>query len=178
MRALDLLDDRAPDAAYRHPSPFARSSRGANVVLGDATARPGAVDRCEVDREVAGEPVERERLERLRADDGHDGLGRPGRLQRQRRDGMQQLLSRGADQRQRGAYLRHLAVLGQDPEDDAVDRRADLDRCLVRLDLDDRLVLDDGIALAHEPARDLALGQPLAQIRQRERVRHGSQRSG
>ena len=91
---------------------------------------------------------------------------------------MQQLLARRADQRQRGAHLRHLAVLGQDPEDDTVDRRADLDRCLVRLDLDDRLVLDDGIALAHEPARDLALGQALAQIRQRERVRHGSQRSG
>ena len=39
VRALDLLDDRAPDAAHRHPAPFERGSRGANVGLGDAAAR-------------------------------------------------------------------------------------------------------------------------------------------
>ena len=78
-----------------------------------------------------------------------------------------------------GEIARWLVAEGQEiAEDDPVDRRAHLDRGLVGLDLDDGLVLDDGVALAHEPARDLALGQALAEIGQRERVRHVSQRSG
>ena len=43
VRALDLLDDRAPDAAHRHPPPLERSGRGANVGLGHAAARARAL---------------------------------------------------------------------------------------------------------------------------------------
>ena len=87
------------------------------------------------------------------------------------------MLPGGADQGESRADRGDLALAHDDAQDDAVDRRADLDGRLVGLDLDDRLVLGDRVSLAHEPAGDLALGQALAEIRQRERVRHGWQRS-
>ena len=52
-------------------------------------------------------------------------------------------------------------------------RGRDLDGRLVGLDLDERLVLGDLVALGHQPAGDLALGQALAEIGQLELVRHG-----
>ena len=52
-------------------------------------------------------------------------------------------------------------------------RRGDLDRRLVRLDLDERLVLGDLVALGHEPASDLTFGQALAEVGELELVRHG-----
>ena len=51
--------------------------------------------------------------------------------------------------------------------------RRDLDRRLVGLDLDERVVLCDLLSLDDEPARDLALGQALAEVGQLELVRHG-----
>src|SRR3954464_12393800 len=60
-----------------------------------------------------------------------------------------------------------------DLRDAAGRRRRDLDGGLVGLDLDERLVLRHLVALGHEPACDLALGQPLAEVGQLELVRHG-----
>ena len=51
-------------------------------------------------------------------------------------------------------------------------RRRDLDRRLVVRDLDERVVLFDLLAHLHEPARDLALGQTLAEVGQLELVGH------
>ena len=75
VRALDLLDDRAPDSPHRDASALGGRDGGTDVRLGHLAARTGAAYRREVDAELAREPVERERLERLRADDGDDRLG-------------------------------------------------------------------------------------------------------
>ena len=91
---------------------------------------------------------------------------------------MQELLAGGADQRKRGTDGSELTLTRKDAEYDAVHRRADLDRRLVGLNLHDRLVLRHLVALVYEPARDLAFDEALAQVRQRERVRHGCQGSG
>ena len=48
----------------------------------------------------------------------------------------------------------------------------DLDRRLVGLHLDERVVLGDLLALLDEPAGDLPLGETLAEIRQLELVGH------
>ena len=66
-----------------------------------------------------------------------------------------------------------LALLDEDLRDLARGRRRDLDRRLVRLDLDERLVLGDLVPLGHEPAGDLAFGQALAEVGKLELVRHG-----
>src|SRR4029079_4410355 len=51
-------------------------------------------------------------------------------------------------------------------------RGRDLDRRLVGLDLDQRVVLGDLLALLDQPAGDLALGQAFAEVRELELVRH------
>jgi hypothetical protein len=48
----------------------------------------------------------------------------------------------------------------------------DLDCGLVRLDLDERVVLGHDLSLCDEPAGDLPLRQTLAQVGQLELVRH------
>jgi hypothetical protein len=70
-----------------------------------------------------------------------------------------------------------LAFGGEDARDDAPGRGRDLDRRLVGRDLDERVVLGDRVALADEPARDLALGQALAEVGQLELVRRQVSRS-
>ena len=50
--------------------------------------------------------------------------------------------------------------------------RRDLDGRLVGLDLDERIVLGDLLALGHEPARDLALREALSEVGEPERARH------
>ena len=178
MRALDLFDDRAPDAADGHAAPFERCGGGADVGLGDAAARTCSLtdakstersraSRCSVSASSGSEPTT--------ATIGSAGSGASnGGIATERSS-----CSPGAPISASVAPIAAIStVLGEDPEHDAGHRRADLDRRLVGLDLDDRLVLDHRIALAHEPAGDLALGQPLAQLRQRERVCHDRQRSG
>jgi len=49
--------------------------------------------------------------------------------------------------------------------------RRDLDRGLVGLDFEQRRVLGDDVALAHEDLDDLGLGQPFAEVGQREGAR-------
>ena len=90
-----------------------------------------------------------------------------------RLDGAQELLALGADHDEHGADRRDLALLDEDLEHRALPRRGDLDGGLVGLHLDERLILRDRVALRDEPARDLGLGQPLAEIGQLELVRHG-----
>ena len=66
-----------------------------------------------------------------------------------------------------------VALSDHDPRDFPRRGRGNLDRGLVGLDLDEGVVLGDLLALLHQPTGDLALGQPFAQIRQLELVRHG-----
>ena len=66
-----------------------------------------------------------------------------------------------------------LALLDEDARDLAGRRRGDLDGRLVRLDLDERLVLRHLVPLGDQPAGDLALGQALAEVGQLELVGHG-----
>jgi len=55
----------------------------------------------------------------------------------------------------------HLALFDEDLADDAIDGCGPLDDGLVRLDLPDRLVLNDRIADLNQPGNDLGLGQPI-----------------
>ena len=54
--------------------------------------------------------------------------------------------------------------------------RRNLDGSLVGLDLDQRRVLGDHVALADEDLDDLGLGQALTKVGQRERPGHASER--
>src|SRR4029453_340597 len=65
-----------------------------------------------------------------------------------------------------------LSLLDHDLRDLARGRRGDLDRRLVGLDLDERLVLGDLVPFGHEPAGDLAFGQALAEVGKLELVSH------
>lgn len=56
-------------------------------------------------------------------------------------------------------------------------RAGDLHHRLGRLDLDDRLVDDDGVADVDQPAHDLGLGEPLPEVRQLELEHMGHQLS-
>ena len=78
-----------------------------------------------------------------------------------------------ADDDEHRADRDDVALLDEDLRDLAGGGRGDLDRRLVRLDLDERLVLGDLVAHGHEPAGDLAFGQALAEIGKLELVRHG-----
>src|SRR5207302_6965506 len=66
----------------------------------------------------------------------------------------------------------NLALADEDARDASRRGRRNLDRRLVGLQFDERLVLRHLVALGNEPARDLALGQPLAEVRQLELERH------
>src|SRR5438034_788952 len=145
------------------------------VILGTAPLRPGPFERLELDDKLLRKPPN----ERSRPDSSllvrSEGLSlghvRNGRL----RFGLRLPCSRAvlADYDEHGPNRNDVALGDQDPRDLSGCRRRDLDRRLVGLDLDKRVVLRDLLALAHEPASDLALGEPLPQIRQLELVRHG-----
>src|SRR6266568_1741603 len=68
------------------------------------------------------------------------------------------------DADQRGAHLDGVALLGVQPGDRAGVGGGDLHHRLGGLDLDDRLVQRDRIALGHQPAHHFGVGQPLAEI--------------
>ena len=178
VRARQVLDDLPADAAHRL-APALGGHRaacgGANVLLGDPPTRPGRRHRCELDAELLGDaPHERRRLHLAalaRSDRSRGqslGHGRCGRVRKRDRS-----VVVGADHDEHRADRGDLALRDEDARDEARGRRGDLDGRLVGLDLDERLVLGDLVADRDEPARHLALGQPLAQVGQLERVRHG-----
>src|SRR6266545_2848039 len=74
----------------------------------------------------------------------------------------------GVDLQQRRADVDGIALTGMQLEDRASERGGDLDHRLGRLDLDDRLVQGDGVALVDQPAHHLGFGQSLAEIRELE----------
>ena len=115
--------------------------------------------------------MERERLERFGADDGDDRL-RDRLVCGRRRDRVEELLALLSDHGEGCSDRSQLSFPGNDAQDDAPHRGSDLDRRLLGLDLDDRLMLVDRLPLCDEPARDLPLAEALAKIGQRERVRH------
>ena len=180
VRARHLLDDRAADAPDRDAAPVlgGRGSRrgGANVVLHDPSARPAPAETDQLDAELPGQlPDGRRRPHRrLRVGryDRDDRLARGLRLLAAV-DGAQELLPRFADHHDHGADRCHVALLHQDLEHRPGARRGDLDRRLVGLHLDERLILVHLVALGDEPAGDLGLGEAFSQVRQLELVGHG-----
>ena len=153
-----MLEDLAPDAAHLLAPTLSLCQVGTNwfrgptdVRLGDPAAGPRRLHGREVDPELLRDPPHQWR--RLHA--------RRGRL-----------AAVLADHDQNRTDGRHLALGDQDARDLPGGGRRDLDRRLVGLDLDQRLVLGDLVALRDEPPGDLALGQPLAEVGQLEFVRH------
>ena len=178
--AGDLLDDRAADPADRDATPVAGPGRGcADVRLLDPAARTGRVDADEVDAELSRQLPHGRRgphgVDRLGRDDGDERLRRGVRAGVAPLDRPEQLLSLLADHDEHGPDGRDLALLDEDLEHRPGSRRRDLDRRLVGLHLDQRIVLRDALPLRDEPPGDLGLGQPLAQVRQLELVGHGGE---
>ena len=177
VRALDLLDDRAPDPADRDAPARVRGERpgSMNVTLRDAPRRSAAADGEQVDPELPGKTTHAGRcacgLERLVAHDD-ERAGSRWLLRRERSHRAQQVLTLLAEDDQGRAHGRDPALGDEDHQHGAGIRRRDLDRRLVRLDLDERIALGDHISLSHEPAGDLALGEALPEPRQLELVRH------
>ncbi len=97
--ALDLLHDRATNPAHGDPAALAWADGSPDIRLRHPPGGPRSGHRREVDAELAREPVQGERLERLGTD--HRDV-RPGRciVCGWRRDGMEELLAALADQRQ------------------------------------------------------------------------------
>ena len=156
---------RSPSLGFEPPA------AGAHVLLGDPPLRAGATDAREVDTELSRDLAYERRRANLLAALPRSGRGRNGLLvlgnRRCLRDG-----SVAADDDEHGPDRDDCALLDEDPRDEPRRRRRDLDRRLVGRDLDERRVLGDLLALLDEPAGDLALGQPLAEIRQLELVAH------
>jgi hypothetical protein len=74
------------------------------------------------------------------------------------------------DHHQLGADRHHVAGLALAFDDRAGDRRADLDGCLLRHHVDQRLVLLDALADRHVPGDDLRLGDAFANVGQPENM--------
>ena len=186
VRAGHVLGDEPPDAAQPFPPSFLATARGlspghgcrAHVLFGHPPLRARAVQALEVDAELLGKPSD----ERRRPDTSRLARSRGlspwhGRNGRCRLRFCARRTVRGgavlADHDQHRAHRDDVALRDQDPGDHARRGRRDLDRRLVGLDLDERVVLRDLLPLRDEPARDLALGQALPEIGQLELVRHG-----
>ncbi len=190
VRAREVLEHLATDAAQLDALALGRrrrlaaACRGADVLLGDASLRAAAGHAGEVDAELGRDLAHERSRANLLAGRG------PRRLLLRRGLGARLLLvlrlGRGAvaaDHDEDGADGHDLAFGDEDPGDGSARRRRDLDRRLVGRDLDERRVLRDLLAFGDEPARDLALGQALAEVRKLELVRHepipsGSRRRG
>ena len=171
MRARHVLRHQPPHSANRLPPSLPATSggltprrgRGAHVPFGHASLRTCPDNGLEGDAELLREPPHQRCRAHLPV-----AAARRGRRRRPRLN----LRAVRSDHDQNGPDRHDLALGDEDLRDGSSRRRGDLDRRLVGLDLDQRIVLRDLLALAHEPARDLALGQPLAQVGQPELVRH------
>jgi hypothetical protein len=154
VRARQVLGDLPPDSAQGLSSLALAGRRGsAHVFLGDATSRPCPLDRPEINAELGGDLAD----DRRRLDPfwllAHDLAI--------------------ADDHERSADRDELTLLDEDARDRPGRRRGDLDRRLVGLDLDERIVLGDRLADLDEPAGDLALADALAEIGELELVGQG-----
>ena len=173
MRPGHVLGDHAADASQGLASAFgARARRGrSHVVLRDPAARPGARDLGEVDTELLRDPTDdRSRLHAPRIRDRSGGGLRGNGCGRRSDHGHR--LSRLADHDELRADGGDVTLRHEDLQHRAGVRRRDLDRRLVGLDLDERVVLGDLLPLGDEPAGDLALREPLAEVGKLERARH------
>jgi DNA-binding CsgD family transcriptional regulator len=178
LRAAHLLDDCPPDASHRDTPPLARPRRGAHVRLDDPPLWAAALDCEQVDAELLGKLTHGRCRPHGRGGIGWNDrdarlLARWGALLLVRLDGAKQLLALLPDDDDHSADRRDVALGDQDLQHRPGARRGDLDRRLVRLHLDERLILADGLTLLDEPARDLSLGQPFAEVGQLELVGHG-----
>ena len=178
VRARHVLGDQRAErrAAARGVPPGRPGDRpaAAHVLLGDLAVRAGAGDdrrgRRRAPGRSCGRAASRGRAPPGRVWDRSWGLslghGRCGHgLLRPARPVL-------ADHDEHRPDRDDLALGDEDPRDLPGRRRRDLDRRLVGLDLDERIVLGDLLALRDEPAGDLALGQALAEVGQLELVGH------
>ena len=78
----------------------------------------------------------------------------------------------GADDDELGPDRHDVALGHEDPEHRSLVGRGDVDGGLVGLDLDERVVLPYLLTFGHEPAGDLTLREPLAEVGKPERTRH------
>ena len=152
--------------------------RGADVGIEHAAARPAAADRAEVHAQLAGEPAGgRRRGHRAaggrapRAGGGAVGAVGAGAVL----GGAAVAVARGAvvgERDEHGADLHGLPRRHVDLLDPAADGRGDLDLRLVGLDLEQRGVLADDLALADQHRDDLGLGEAFSQVREGKLARH------
>ena len=189
----DAVDRRGrPNRSRRR-----RGCRGGaplDVALRHAPAHAGRFDAVQVDARFGGRALRHRRRARRRR---RRGLGLVPRIRGLRlavpargrlRDRRLRLLlgrrlrrrcGRAAshDRHQRGAHRNRLAFRGQDALDHAGFGRGDLGVDLVGADFDERLVALDAIAFLHEPLRDRAFDDALAERRKFHRDRHRVLRS-
>ena len=176
VRARHLLADHAANAAHGNPGPVCLTCGSLDVGLDDPTPGPAALESDELDAESPCElPHRRRGAHGRRGVGGHDGDDRLRRVLGGGVvvDGAEELLSLLPDHDEDCPDRRDRSLLDEDLEHGALPRRGDLDRRLVRLHLDERLILRNVRALLHEPARDLRLGQALAEVGELELVGHG-----
>jgi len=170
MGARHVLGDEAPDAAQLLSSALGRRCGGcAHVLLGDPASRPGARHRGEVHGEVLSDLADQGCRRDSRGDCPRGGLSSAFSHRRHLRD---DFLSRLPDHDEHRSDGRDLSLADENPQNRPRIRGRDLDRRLVRLDLDERIVFRDLLSLGDEPACDLALGEALSQIGKLEGVRH------
>jgi hypothetical protein len=157
--------------------------RRSDVALGDAPARPAAVDAPEVDVQFAGEAADARRgedagvgcvvvrLVRGRLV-GVDGLRSVPRGRRRLRAPVLVALVRHVERDDDVAHGDDLALLGEEFGHGPVVRRRHLDQRLIGFDLGDDLVLRDRVAGRDVPLDQFALRDPLADVRQFELLSH------
>ena len=139
-------------AALGRPRWAPRRPRRANVLLGDPPRRARSRDVAEVDAELLRDLADdRRRLDAPPAA-RHVAGRRSGARAGDRRGRRRDRLARLADDDEHGPDRSDLALGDEDLQHRPRVRRGDLDRRLVRLDLDERVVLGDLLALGDEPA--------------------------
>src|SRR5437870_5006315 len=152
-------------------------SRLADVIFGEATLRATPSDGREIHVEFLREATDRGCREDLAGGTGrrwrhrHDrrrwSRGRPGGFRSGRGD-----LARLAEHDEGVADLDDLTFFRAKLEDFPRDGGWGLDRHLVRHDLDDRVVLLDGVPFLHEPVDDLTFVYALPDVGELELAGH------
>ncbi len=170
-----LGDDPTNTAELLAPSFGRRYARysAANVVLRDPSTRTSGVDGGKIDSELGCDtPDDRGGLNARLGRGFRRGRACPVAWRHRCSGRFRDLLARLADEDELGAHRRDLSLGDEYPEHRALVWRWDLDRRLVGLDLDERVVLVNLLALDDEPAGDLAFSEALAEIRELECVGH------